>query len=324
MYTCQLCQGVYEAADVLRCPDGCAGAAVCQGCAQEFGCAVRCDCGKLLDGADGAAGATGAAPLRCTVCCEDFSGEDYGAGRLFACPRGCNDEVMCRGCFSGYRAGWFPCSRCEEVLTDCHGAPATVVREDRFVGMAAPPGPGRQQQGMQCYAAAVATACAWALGVDLTTDEAMHLYLMSDQAARDGDTVDAYRAAYLTATELVVAGAGVARVHEAMRKRVEGGEAALRAAVNAYGCPVFPEGTAHFYVPRLSGDHIEQALAQGCVVMMGIGLHWIVVHGCEVDAAGRVVAVHTYNPSRRNYGPDLWLAAHEGAFEGYVVGRSSL
>ncbi|RSS79385.1 hypothetical protein [Streptomyces sp. WAC06614] len=255
----------------------------------------------------------------CIACEELFSMHHHEAGALFKCPKDCTAFVLCKKCFASYRVGEFLCLRCEAALEDNEGVPAKTLRTHALIGMEAVPSPGCPQEGKQCYAAATATACNWAVGTELTTDEAMHLYLMSEQAA--GEVVEVYRTAYAAAEERVGAHSPVAEVHAAM-PRVTGGATALHLAVCAYGVPVFPEGVVHQYLPRLSGEVLKAAFDGRCTVMLasGSGLHWVVCYAAEIDTAGDVVVLHGFDPYTGEHYATEWCEELGMSCEGYVVG----
>ncbi|MFF4369309.1 hypothetical protein [Streptomyces sp. NPDC001594] len=302
----------------------------CRACRDRYGAAVLCpSCGVVLEedgggpelvtgAGDGPGDATRSACF-CAVC-----DEGHPEAEVFRCPSAdCGGATVCRSCYAAYGGGEVRCCHCRSLLVDSAGAETRHVRPagHALVGMGDIPSEGRVQEGMQCYAAAAATACNWATGTDLTTDDAMHLFLMSYKAV--GEAAGDYRTAYSEAQRMLgYTDAPISEVHAEMR-RTPDGESALRAAVRMIGEPEFPEGVAHLYVPRVTSEHLKAAFAAGCTVMVATDHHWLVAYACEVDPAGDVAMVHAYDPGNGSRGIGPWSGAWQD-YEGYVVGRSAL
>lgn len=195
----------------------------------------------------------------------------------------------------------------------------SVPEASVLIGREVPSSAGCLQQGMQCYAAAMATACNWASGISLTTDEAMHLFLTSPNGTTDAAA--AYRTAFLETTRMLDSDGGdVTFIHEVMS--VQHGHV-LEAARGSEGEPIFPDGLAHSYHSRITGELLKGALHQGGVVMLASHRHWTVVYGCEVGSDGRVTFVYEFDPMNNTYLPASWNGSREGVVPGYVVGGSS-
>ncbi|RSS79386.1 hypothetical protein [Streptomyces sp. WAC06614] len=261
----------------------------------------------------------------------DTAGSDEGPAVVcIACELACEEPDTFRCPTAGCPTAMTACRACVDqaggqVQCTCGGFLRSGQEEARrvlppghtLIGWDGPPSPGRPQTGMQCYAAATATACDWATGgsVQLTTDEAMHLYLSSDRAV--GTVAEGYRAAFAeeggrrpqaTVTEV-----------QAAMKRTENGILALVRAMNAMGAPEFPDTVARQYLADITGADLKQALAAGRPVMLARPMHWLVIYACEVDTAGEVAVVHWYDPSDGLCTSEPWDRV-PGPREGYAVG----
>ncbi|RSS81834.1 hypothetical protein [Streptomyces sp. WAC06614] len=336
----------YLSGEIFVCLSQCQRAVVCRRCAQEQGSGVACqacanlpkdvrgltigefqamseflDLGMELRPESEEETARVAANL-CIACLETCTEVQYRADDIFVCPVECGGTVMlCRACFASYGDGEFRCPGCKLLLRTRLGTRAGATPKGEYTGMAELPSPGCVQAGYQCYAAAVATACNWAVGTDMTADDAMHLYLMSGKAT--GQAFEAYRKSFTAAQEKIGATASIGEVHEEMQK-IPLGWAALEYAVDGCGVPEFPEGVPFFYFPELTGEILVEACAKGVPVMWSTAMHWLVAYGCETDPEGDVIVVHSFDPSTGI--PDIarWDEVSRKAGEGYVVGISGI
>ncbi|RSS78236.1 hypothetical protein EF918_21730 [Streptomyces sp. WAC06614] len=252
----------------------------------------------------------------CTWCFETFD-----SPQLLRCPVHA-DVAVCKGCFTESRLAQAECPYADcGVLLDDEGAMArrATPAGHLVLGRTTPPSDGRVQRGHQCYAAATATACNWAAGTALTTDDAMHLFLMSDKATTTVAT--GYRAAYEAARRKIGGDPDGARVRKVMERA--GGLGALNAAVNALGEPEFPVEVPWLYRPALTDGDLKKAMEAQCTVMVAGSMHWTVVYGCEVDPDGHVTVVYEFDPQTGRHSPAAWDAAD--ARQGcYIVGTDSL
>lgn len=252
----------------------------------------------------------------CIVCDEGKSRSD-----TVFCPGTTDDNclrmIVCTSCRAAYAGQDIRCYHCSGRLVDEQGVEVVNLPEGErtLIGMTDPP-PGCEQAGMQCYAAAAATACNWTAGTAMTADEAMHLYLMSEHAA--GEAAEIYPPAFSDAQERMWPDASVAEVQAEML-RDAGGEIAMLTAVRGLGVPVFPEAVPHVYLPEMTQDHFKEALADNCVIMIASSSHWEVVYACEVDPDGKIFWLRSFCPAS-GFSAGTW----RGGYEGYVVGRSHM
>ncbi|RSS81849.1 hypothetical protein [Streptomyces sp. WAC06614] len=317
--------------DTLRfCPHGDTAVLVCPACLRltpshfgltEFHCP---GCDAVMDSStvvrrSPPTDPDGAAAYVCDFCLNPRPEQD-----VFHCPdRSCRGMVICTDCFRCYDEPDLQCPHCTRFLQDTHGVAARHVRraDRRLLGQETPPSEGCTQVQMQCYAAATATACNWATGTRLTSDDAMHLFMMSPVKGTSEPAL-AYRSAFAAARARVGEDASEAEVLADMRSTPRG-EAAYRAALGAPGEPEFPGDVPHLYLTGLTDDHLRLAMVNKCTVMLAAENHWIVIYGCEVDAADDVRIVHTYDPLGGERLQQQWEALRSVGREAYVVGMSS-
>lgn len=334
----------YQAGRVFSCPDVCEErTAICLWCAPDF-IGFRCrrdghpmrnidgisledlagagtldaarssDAGNSNEEGDRGTAETYASMWICIIC--DGSESRF---QTMSCPGFADDNclrmILCMTCYAEFAGQDIRCSFCSARLVDGEGLEAAHLPEGgrTLIGLADPP-PGCEQAGMQCYAAATATACNWVRGTALTADDVMHLYLMSAQA--EGDAAVLYPPAFSAAQTRLWPDASVTDVQAEMRRDAEG-ESALLAAVRGLGVPVFPDDVPHLYVPVMTQEHFKNAMADQCVIMIASSNHWEVVYACEVDSAGVVCAIRSFCPIS-GFSSEVW----DGGYEGYLVGRN--
>lgn len=316
---CALCGGMlFEADELAWCTRGCTSHPWCLDCLGSH-TPPRC----LEPGCDGTMVAWDTIQGSitwdfCPVCSTAYWAGDYDAMAIFRCPSECRGVILCKSCFHDYDGQEFRCPRCAMILSDRSGALAQTERDagagTMRVGWASAPPSGQAQRGNQCYAAAVATACNWVNATELTTDEAMHLYLVSEKATCEVAPV--YREAYDATKSRLGAGAGVRDVQRGMA------DAVLHEARQAFGVPEFPLDVPHVYVPRITTETLTTAFGQNLPVMWAMGTHWQVAYGAEVSSDGFVLALHSFDVTYGTEGRTPWSPSDEGRYEGYVVGRS--
>ncbi|MFE5540346.1 hypothetical protein ACFQ78_31985 [Streptomyces sp. NPDC056519] len=302
------------------CPNSHASPVVCQDCVgltpAHFGLGeFRCpDCQSVMESSP-----AGEAEVASYTC--DFCLQQQPELQVFQCRTGrCRGMVICRDCFRSYDEPDLHCPHCSAFLQDSGGVPTQhAVRPDRILlGRSVPPSEGCVQTRLQCSAAATATACNWAAETSLTTDDAMHLFLMSPVKAASREAV-VYRASYEAARARLGGNGQDAEVRAEMRSTPRG-EAAHRAAFGTRGEPEFPADVAHHYVLAPTDEHIRLAMANKCTVLLGTDRHWLVLYGCEIDAENRVRTVHIFDPLGGERSQQPWEALRGLVLEAYVVG----
>lgn len=159
------------------------------------------------------------------------------------------------------------------------------------------PAHGVHQEGMLCYAAAVATACKCA-GEPTTLLECMHNYAFS--AKNVADWAQSYRDAFTAAEQAIGAERGDTSVDNVVQRMSRTNPGVYRSAIAGVGSPVFPVTIAGQVRNLSEGDMTSGMLFDlinaNKVVMAGSKTHWVVIYACYGADRDHIKRIELYDP----------------------------
>ncbi|MFJ6635933.1 hypothetical protein ACIQMR_31770 [Streptomyces sp. NPDC091376] len=223
--------------------------------------------------------------MKCPICFEGLpvlysSGGFKNKVYLCSAPQGeCDQSApMDEECASATK---FQCMACRQYYMQPIKAPSLRPEESHPIPYAMngeASGFNRElavpQESMTCYAAATATACAWATQGQVTPTllECMDLYLFSKGCEhRSNEDLIEYAKAYQKAA---VSGVPKADVHEQIPFDL------LHGVKSLFGRPKFPKGVSREYVKNPDVRSVVRWVDEGKILMIGgSDLHWRVIYG---------------------------------------------